>query len=109
MVKLIYRKDERVALAHDITDVPAAEVLARWGDDRALVELPCGEVLTVIVPAHLRERFDVGRRVVLATDGIHVARCEGEPAPATRAPALRRDAHHAGLLTATPAAAHAGR
>ena len=86
-----------MATAQRIRDVPAAQVLARWGDDRALVELPGGEVLSVAVPPHLRERFDVGRRVVLASDGRSVARCEPGPALTASTPGARRHAHHAGL------------
>ena len=74
-----------MAPAQDIGDAPAAEVLARWGDDRALVAMPCGEVLTVTVPEHLRERFDVGRRVVLASDRRNVTRCEPGPQRPRRA------------------------
>jgi hypothetical protein len=79
LVNVFYRKAGCMAALPRDPDFPAAEVVARWGDDRALVALPGGEVLTVGVPPHLRDRFDVGRRVVLAADGCNVSRCEAGP------------------------------
>lgn len=65
-----------MALQNEIPDELDALVLGRWAEDRALVQLPGGTVVTTSVPDHLREAFDVGRRVTMTADGDHLVACD---------------------------------
>ena len=53
-----------------------ALVLGRWGEDRALVQLREGTVMTTSVPDHLRDAFDIGRRVTVTPDGDRLVACD---------------------------------
>jgi hypothetical protein len=56
-------------------------VIGRWGDDTALLRADDGETVELPVPEPLRERIDVGARVVLLAGGEVDWGEPGEPPP----------------------------
>ena len=47
-----------------------ATVIARWGDDTALLRTEAGRTLEAPVPEDIRDRIDVGASVDLMDDGL---------------------------------------
>ena len=58
-----------------------ATVIARWGDDTALLRTDAGMTIEAPVPEDVRDRIDVGASVDLMDDGLVDWHVPDDPAP----------------------------
>jgi hypothetical protein len=56
-----------------------ATVIARWGDDTALLRTDAGTTVEAPVPEDVRDRIDVGASVDLTDDGLVDWRVPDDP------------------------------